>query len=77
MGIILGNTTALGTLEVRKRAGSGSAVMGFVQFALAGLISPLMSIGSQPAVTMAVGMFVCALVALAGLSFGVRHASTR
>lgn len=77
VSIILGNTTALGTLEVRKRAGSGSAVMGFVQFALAGLISPLMSIGSQPAVTMAVGMFVCALVALAGLSFGVRHASTR
>lgn len=75
--IVMGNATALGALQVRHRAGSGSAIMGFFQFALAGLISPLMSVGPQPAVTMALGIMVCALIALAGTRFGVRHSGVQ
>ena len=51
VGVILGNSTALGTGLVRERAGSASALMGFTQFGLAGLISPLMGLGDDPGVS--------------------------
>ncbi|WP_454044859.1 multidrug effflux MFS transporter [Corynebacterium sp. Marseille-Q2516] len=64
LSIVLGNATALGTGAVRKNAGSASAVMGFAQFGLAGVVGPFMAVGSSPAVTMAVGM-VASMVACA------------
>ncbi|WP_231598768.1 multidrug effflux MFS transporter [Corynebacterium occultum] len=66
LAIVMGNSTALGTGVVRERAGSGSAVMGFAQFGLAGLVSPIMGLGGNPVLIMASGMVVCALVSFAG-----------
>lgn len=62
-GIIMGNATALGTGLVRERAGSAAALMGFSQFGLAGLVSPLMGLGSDAGVTMAAGMVTCSVIA--------------
>ncbi len=73
VGVILGNATALGTGLVRERAGSASALMGFAQFGLAGLISPLMGLGEDPGVTMAIGMVGCAVVALLGWIYAWRR----
>lgn len=73
IGIILGNSTALGTGEVRERAGSGSAVMGFLQFALGAAVSPFMGLGANAALTMAVGMVACVLVSLAGQVYAGRR----
>ncbi|MGP6174685.1 multidrug effflux MFS transporter [Corynebacterium sp. A21] len=73
LALIMGNSTALGTGVVRERAGSGAAVMGFLQFGLAALVSPLMGLGSNPALTMATGMVVCALVSFAGQLFAGRQ----
>lgn len=69
LALILGNSAALGTGVVRERAGSGAAVMGFLQFGLAALVSPIMGLGSNPALTMAIGMVSCALISFAGQSF--------
>ncbi|HZK31977.1 MAG TPA: multidrug effflux MFS transporter, partial [Corynebacterium sp.] len=66
IGILMGNSTALGTGEVRERAGSGSAVMGFLQFTMGAVVSPFMGLGANAALTMAVGMVVCVLISLAG-----------
>lgn len=73
VGVILGNSTALGTGEVRERAGSGSAVMGFLQFALGAAVSPFMGLGENAALTMAIGMAVCVLISLAGQVYGGRQ----
>lgn len=73
--LIMGNATAMGTGEVRKRAGSGSAIMGFAQFGLAAIVSPLMGLGSNAAFTMGVGMSLSVFVALLASSVAVRHRS--
>lgn len=73
IGIILGNSTALGTGEVRERAGSGSAVMGFLQFALGAAVSPFMGLGANAALTMAVGMVACVLASLLGQVYAGRR----
>ena len=57
-GAVLGNTAALAMAEVRAVAGSGSAVLGFSQFSLGALVSPLVGLGGDhsavvPAVVMA------------------------
>ncbi|NLA56118.1 MAG: multidrug effflux MFS transporter [Corynebacterium humireducens] len=72
ISIIMGNSTALGTGLVRARAGSASALMGFTQFGVAGLVSPLMGLGGNPGLTMAVGMVACSLVATAGALYAGR-----
>lgn len=63
MGLVMGNATALGAAQARDAAGAGSAVMGALQFLVAGIVSPLVGLGSNPALTMAVVMLVCALLA--------------
>lgn len=75
-GIIMGNATALGTGLVRERAGSASALMGFAQFGLAGLTSPLMGLGDDPGLTMAIGMVTCAVLSLAGAVYAGRQGSS-
>ncbi|ANE04916.1 multidrug effflux MFS transporter [Corynebacterium crudilactis] len=61
--MIMANATALGVGVVRSRAGSGSAILGFMQFSMGALVSPLMGLGADKAVTMAVSMVCCALLA--------------
>lgn len=61
--LLMANATALGTAVVRSRAGSGSAVLGFTQFSMGGIVSPIMGMGSDRAVTMAIGMASCAVLA--------------
>ncbi|RNE49913.1 multidrug effflux MFS transporter [Corynebacterium alimapuense] len=76
IGIIMGNATALGTGLVRERAGAASALMGFTQFGLAGLISPLMGAGENVGLAMALSMSVCSLLALIGAIYAGRYGTT-
>lgn len=57
-GGIMGNSAALAMAAVRPVAGTGSAVLGFTQFALGALVSPLVGLGGEdsavvPALVMA------------------------
>jgi MFS transporter, DHA1 family, multidrug resistance protein len=57
-GGVMGNAAALAMSQVRSVAGSGSAVLGFAQFALGAVVSPLVGLGGSgsavvPAVVMA------------------------
>lgn len=72
MSMVMGNATALATGLVRERAGAGSAVLGCAQFMLAGIVSPLVGIGSNHAFSMAVCMIISYLVAVAGLRVASR-----
>jgi MFS transporter, DHA1 family, multidrug resistance protein len=64
LGFVLGNATALAAEEVRDIAGTGSALMGALQFGLGAVVSPL--VGSSP-VLMAVIMTAAALLSLLAL----------
>lgn len=69
LGFVFSNATALALREAGAYAGTGSAFLGFVQFALAALVAPLVGImGEQTAVPMALAMMVS--LALAVVSFG-------
>ncbi|WP_087063435.1 multidrug effflux MFS transporter [Corynebacterium glutamicum] len=61
--MVMANATALGTEVVRSRAGSGSAILGFVQFTMGALVSSLVGLGSDKALTMGIAMTACALLA--------------
>lgn len=63
--MIMANSTALGTAVVRSHAGSGAAIMGFAQFSMGGVVSPLVGLGPDRAFTMAVVMSVCGVIACA------------
>ena len=64
-GAIMGNSAALSMAEVRSVAGTGSAVLGFSQFALGAVVSPLVGLGgADSAVVPAVVMAVAALLSL-------------
>ena len=62
-GLIQANAMSLGQLQVRSRAGSAAALMGFFQFAGAAVIGPLMGLGPDAGLTMAIGMAVCSVIA--------------
>lgn len=65
LSLVMGNATALAVAAVRTRAGSASSVMGFGQFLLAGLVSPLVGmVGGSQAVGMGVCMVGAAVVAV-------------
>jgi DHA1 family bicyclomycin/chloramphenicol resistance-like MFS transporter len=61
LGFIMGNASALASREVRDIAGTGSALLGALQFSLGALVSPL--VGSSPLVMAAV-MVVASLLSL-------------
>jgi MFS transporter, DHA1 family, multidrug resistance protein len=61
LGFIMGNASALASREVRDIAGTGSALLGALQFALGAVVSPL--VGSSPLV-MAVAMVAASLLSL-------------
>lgn len=62
-GGIMGNAAALAMAEVRPVAGAGSAILGFSQFALGALVSPLVGLGGEDsAVVPAIVMAGCSVV---------------
>lgn len=67
-GLVFGNATALALGEAGHHAGTGSAFLGFLQFALAAVVAPLVGIaGEDTAVPMGVAMVTS--VVLATLSY--------
>ncbi|MGE2834379.1 multidrug effflux MFS transporter [Mycobacterium sp. SMC-4] len=68
VGFIFSNATALAVGEVRHAAGTGSAILGFLQYALGAIASPLVGLaGQHSAVPMAVVMLTCAVAAATAL----------
>lgn len=72
LGLVLGNTTALALASVpRAVSGSASAVLGFLQFVLAGLVSPLVSLGGEDtALPFSIVMAVSAAIAFGSFAAG-------
>ncbi|EGD54404.1 multidrug effflux MFS transporter [Gordonia neofelifaecis] len=74
-GLTAGNATALALGEVRERAGTGSAVLGTLQFTVGAIVSPLVGIGgSTSVVPMALTVFVCTVLSAAAFATTVRSA---
>jgi DHA1 family bicyclomycin/chloramphenicol resistance-like MFS transporter len=68
LGLVLGNATALALGAVPAAAGTASAVLGALQFGLAALVSPLVSVGgTTTAAPLAVVMLVAAVIAVVAL----------
>ncbi|WP_242474701.1 MFS transporter [Tomitella cavernea] len=68
-GFVFGNATALALDRVRDRAGTGSAVLGALQFAVGAVVSPLVGLGGGP-MPMALTVLGCAVIAAAFLAAG-------
>lgn len=69
LGLVIANATTLALGEARQAAGTGSAVLGALQFLLAAAISPLVGIGGEDtALPMAIAMVISALIALSALA---------
>jgi len=69
LGLVLGNATALALGAVPSAAGSASAVLGALQFGLAALVSPLVSIGGEgSAAPLAIVMLASAVAAAVALA---------
>lgn len=65
MGQILGNASAVAMSAAASRAGTGSALLGALQFLLAALVAPVVGLGGKSdALPMAVTVMVCALLSL-------------
>lgn len=68
LGFVFANATTLALQETGRNAGTGSAFLGFLQFMLAALVSPLVGLaGEATAVPMGIVMVVA--IGLAGASF--------
>ncbi|MGV9712601.1 multidrug effflux MFS transporter [Gordonia sp. NPDC003424] len=77
LGLVFGNATALALQAVPRAAGSASAVLGALQFGLAAVVSPLVSIrGEDTAGPLAVVMLACAVIAVLAFVFAGRGART-
>lgn len=77
MGLIMGNAASLAVAQTPESAGTGAAVIGAGQFALAAVVSPLVGLGGEDtAVPMAVAMVVSATVAVLGLAMLTRRGPT-
>lgn len=77
LGFIFGNATALALEEAAAHAGTGSAFLGSLQFALAAVMSPLVGLaGEDSAGPMGIAMVVsAALAVLAFFGISRRHLS--
>jgi len=65
VGLSLGNATALAQEQVPKAAGTGSAVIGALQFGLAAAVSPLVGLGGESTgIPMGLSIAVCTGLAL-------------
>lgn len=68
MGLIMGNAASLAVSQTPQSAGTGSAVLGAGQFALAAVVSPLVGLGGpETAVPMATVMVASATISVLGL----------
>jgi DHA1 family bicyclomycin/chloramphenicol resistance-like MFS transporter len=68
LGQIFANATALAIEQVPHAAGTASAVLGALQSALAGVVSPLVGLGGEEtAVPLFIGMTACSVLAGASL----------
>lgn len=77
LGFVFGNATALATDQVKEHAGSGSAIIGALQFTLAAVASPLVGLaGEDNAVPMALVMLAGGIIALLSMIFLTRGAAT-
>ncbi|MEE4025787.1 multidrug effflux MFS transporter [Gordonia sp. PKS22-38] len=75
LGLVFGNATALALQAVPHAAGSASAILGAMQFGLAALVSPLVSIrGEDTAGPLAIVMIASALIALVAFTLAERPA---
>ncbi len=72
MGFIMANAITLALEGERARAGSASAVFGFLQFSAGALVAPLVGVAGSSAVSMGVAMGVAGLTAL-GLHTALLH----
>lgn len=72
LGLVLGNTTALALSAVPHTAtGVASAVLGLLQFLLAGVVAALVGVaGENTAVPLAIVMVISAVIALLGVAVG-------
>ena len=67
-GVIVANAGALASAEVPEHPGTGSAVLGFVQWVAAGAIAPIAGLGGEDtAVPMALLMVAGAVASMVGL----------
>lgn len=73
-GLNMGNTTAQAMDLAPGRAGAASALLGAAQFLVAGSVAPLVGLGEDALLTMAVVMVVCAVVSATGGLLGRRGA---
>ncbi|WP_330186459.1 multidrug effflux MFS transporter [Dactylosporangium sp. AC04546] len=77
-GLIAPNSGALASAEVPQHAGTGSAVLGFVQWVAAGTIAPIAGLGGEDtAVPMALLMIGGAAASMAGLIIVARPRPVR
>jgi len=75
-GGVVGTSAALAMSHVREVAGAGSAIMGFSQFALGALVSPLVGLGGdESALAPAIVMAAASLGAAAASRLG-RHSDS-
>lgn len=75
LGLVAANATALALDQVRHAAGTGSAVLGALQFGLAAVVSPIVGLGGDhTALPMAVAMVVSAGIGAAALLLTRRSA---
>ena len=65
-GLNMSNSTALAQDLAAGRAGAASALLGAGQFIVAGVVSPLVGLGSDRLFTMALCMVVAMSIAVAG-----------
>ncbi|MFD3812125.1 multidrug effflux MFS transporter [Rhodococcus sp. NPDC058639] len=69
LGLIIANATTLALGQAQRAAGTGSALLGALQFLLAAAIAPLVGIGGEDtAVPMAVAMVVSGVIALGAMA---------
>ena len=68
LGLVAANATSLALDQVRHAAGTGSAVLGALQFGLAAVVSPIVGLsGDHTALPMAVAMVISAVIAAGAL----------
>jgi DHA1 family bicyclomycin/chloramphenicol resistance-like MFS transporter len=76
-GLIGPNGGALASAEVPGHPGTGSAVLGFVQWIAAGIVAPIAGLGGEhTAVPMALLMIACVALSMLGLLVLARPAKT-
>lgn len=76
MGFIFGNATALGQEAAGIHSGSAAALMGFLQAIFGGFMSPLVSIGSSPALAAGICIVICATIAIVSIRSAKKHGPT-